>query len=46
MNESEALIRRRELLFEMIAKMEYEVKKIDSRLTTIEKIEGRFDSHT
>ncbi len=32
MNETEALIRRRELLFERISKMNNEVEKIDQRI--------------
>ena len=36
MDESEALIKRREMLLDRISKMKYEVEKIDSRLAFID----------
>ena len=38
MDESEALIRRRNLLMDRISKMEHEVEKIDSRLAFISRM--------
>ena len=38
MDESEALIRRRELLVDRISKMEHEVDKIDNRLAFINRM--------
>ncbi len=35
MSESEALIQRRKLLLERISKMNYEVKKIDTRMALL-----------
>lgn len=40
MNESEALIRRRELLFERISKMNNEVEKIDQRIAFLQRAEA------
>jgi len=38
MNESEALIQRRELLLERISKMNYEIEKIDQRMASLQGI--------
>ena len=38
MNESEALIQRRELLLERISKMNYEIEKIDQRMASLKGI--------
>ncbi len=40
MNENEALIRRRELLFERISKMNNEVEKIDQRIAFLQRAEA------
>ena len=40
MNESEALIQRRELLLERISKMNYEVERIDQRMTFLQRAAG------
>ena len=40
MNENEALIRRRELLFERISKMNNEVEKIDQRIAFLQNAEA------
>ena len=37
MNESEALIQRRELLLERISKMNYEIEKIDQRIAFLQR---------
>ncbi|HEX7535084.1 MAG TPA: hypothetical protein VF343_07480 [Syntrophales bacterium] len=40
MSENEALIRRRELLFERISKMNNEVEKIDQRIAFLQNAEA------
>ncbi len=40
MNENEALIRRRGLLFERITKMNNEVEKIDQRIAFLQRVEA------
>ena len=39
MNESEALIQRRELLLERISKMNYEIEKIGQRMAFLQRAE-------
>ncbi|MDD1753093.1 MAG: hypothetical protein LUQ38_08405 [Methanotrichaceae archaeon] len=45
MDETEALIQRRELLKERISRMEYEIEKIDDRLAFINQITQSYPFH-